>query len=83
LTITLTKEIKGQEFKDLDLLTKLLAPRKITTEPNIEVLSTQDNEEEAELVAKTDKLTLEQNEILQGMCLGLSLTNVHGRPTLH
>ncbi|KAF5365617.1 hypothetical protein D9758_003180 [Tetrapyrgos nigripes] len=27
LTVTLTKQVKGEEFKDLDLLAKLLAPR--------------------------------------------------------
>ncbi|KAF9452242.1 SHQ1-domain-containing protein [Macrolepiota fuliginosa MF-IS2] len=64
LTVTLTKETKGQEFKDLDLLTKLLAPRKTKVEPTIEVLSSQENEEE-ELVSKVDKLSLEQNEILE------------------
>lgn len=65
LTITLTKENKGQEFKDLDLLTKLLAPRKISAEPTIEVISSQENEEE-ELVSSVDRLSLEQNELLEG-----------------
>ncbi len=65
LTISLTKEEKGQEFKDLDLLTKLLAPRKTKTEPTIEVVSSQDNEEE-ELVSSVDKLSLERNELLEG-----------------
>ncbi|KAF5358354.1 hypothetical protein D9756_001892 [Leucocoprinus leucothites] len=64
LTITLTKEIKGQEFKDLDLLTKLLAPRKTSTEPTIEVVSSQDNDEEDELSSGIGNLSLEQNEIL-------------------
>ncbi|KXN82555.1 Protein shq1 [Leucoagaricus sp. SymC.cos] len=65
LTITITKEHKGQEFKDLDLLTKLLAPRQTTTEPTIEVLSPQENDDEGDLASRVDKLTLEQNEILQ------------------
>lgn len=38
--MTLTKEIKGQDFKDLDLLSKLLAPRPSAVAPMIEVLST-------------------------------------------
>lgn len=64
LTISLSKENKGQEFKDLGLLTKLLAPRKNKIEPTIEVISSQNNEEE-ELVSSIDKLSLEQDEILE------------------
>ncbi|KAK7466928.1 hypothetical protein VKT23_003992 [Stygiomarasmius scandens] len=66
LTVTLTKEIKGQEFKDLDLLAKLLAPRPtMHTPPSIEVVSTQDTADEDELVAKTQDLSLEQKELLE------------------
>ena len=71
LTISLTKENKGQDFKDLDLLTKLLAPRKTYTGPTIEVVSSQDTEE-SELVSGIDNLSLEKNEILQGMIHGLT-----------
>ncbi|KAF9065291.1 SHQ1 protein-domain-containing protein [Rhodocollybia butyracea] len=49
LTVTLTKEIKGQEFDDLDLLAKLLAPRPTVQEPLIE----------------TQKLSLHDREILE------------------
>ena len=66
LTITLTKENKGQEFQDLDLLTKLLAPRKTSVGPTIEVVSSQETEEN-ELVSGIDNLSLEKNEFLQGM----------------
>ena len=69
LTISLTKEDKGQDFKDLDLLTKLLAPRKTSTGPTIEILSSQDTEE-SELVSGIDNLSLDKNEILQGMVHG-------------
>ncbi|KAL9714822.1 hypothetical protein Ac2012v2_001482 [Leucoagaricus gongylophorus] len=64
LTITLTKENKGQEFQDLDLLTKLLAPRKTSVGPTIEVISSQETEEN-ELVSGIDNLSLEKNEFLQ------------------
>lgn len=64
LTISLTKEDKGQDFKDLDLLTKLLAPRKTSMGPTIEMVSSQDTEE-SELVSGIDNLSLEKNEILQ------------------
>ncbi|THU99343.1 SHQ1-domain-containing protein [Dendrothele bispora CBS 962.96] len=71
LTVTLTKEIKGQEFKDLDLLAKLLAPRPTVSAPSIEVLSTQDtagdDNDEHELVAQTQKLSLEQKELLEAV----------------
>ncbi|KAF9050644.1 SHQ1-domain-containing protein [Hymenopellis radicata] len=38
ITVTLTKENRGQEFKDLDLMAKLLAPRPSKHTPLIEVL---------------------------------------------
>ncbi|KAJ3562171.1 hypothetical protein NP233_g9743 [Leucocoprinus birnbaumii] len=72
LTITLTKEVKGQEFKDLDLLTQLLAPRKTNAEPTIEVLASTNNEEEV-LASGINKLSLEQDEILQGMRIALAV----------
>ncbi|PFH52400.1 hypothetical protein AMATHDRAFT_189553 [Amanita thiersii Skay4041] len=59
LTITLSKEVEGQEFKDLDLLASLLAPRRAATQPSIEVLS-------SDLSAQTDALSLEQQQILEG-----------------
>ncbi|OCH95608.1 SHQ1-domain-containing protein [Obba rivulosa] len=69
LTVTLSKEVKGQEFKDLDLLAKLLAPRPTPqkTAPVIEVLDSVDatGTDEDELVNKTQNLTLEQREILE------------------
>ena len=39
LSVSLTKEQKGQHFKDLDLLAKLLAPRQSKAAPSIEVIS--------------------------------------------
>ncbi|KAF8626286.1 hypothetical protein AX15_004957 [Amanita polypyramis BW_CC] len=56
LTVTLTKEVKGQEFKDLDLLAKLLAPRPPVKRPTIEVLSSD----------SSGSLSSEQREILEG-----------------
>ena len=72
LTVTLTKEVPGQEFKDLDLLAKLLAPRPskdAPPQPTIEVLDSQTSEQDDdadELVDRTRGLTLEQREILDG-----------------
>jgi protein SHQ1 len=50
LTVTLTKEVKGLEFEDLDLLAKLLAPRqtKNQTTPSIEVLASTTAEGDAD-----------------------------------
>ncbi|KAH6919073.1 SHQ1 protein-domain-containing protein [Coprinopsis sp. MPI-PUGE-AT-0042] len=50
LTVTLTKEVKGQDFEDLDLLAKLLAPRqtKNKTTTSIEVLASTTTEVEAD-----------------------------------
>ncbi|KDQ59432.1 hypothetical protein JAAARDRAFT_32995 [Jaapia argillacea MUCL 33604] len=72
LTVSLTKEVKGEEFKDLDLLAKLLAPRPSKDQPSqpmIEVLdseSTSDDGEE-DLVNRTNQLNLdsEQQTILE------------------
>ncbi|KAG5647129.1 hypothetical protein DXG03_001084 [Asterophora parasitica] len=71
LTVTLTKENKGQVFDDLDLLAKLLAPRPSVAHPTIEVISEstkQEDEPTAEeyLATKTNALSLEheREEIL-------------------
>ncbi|KAJ7111162.1 SHQ1 protein-domain-containing protein [Mycena crocata] len=64
LTITLTKETKGQEFTDLDLLAKLLAPRSSHQAPLIEVIGQEDVDEADDLVARTNALSLEHEEIL-------------------
>ncbi|KAJ4001400.1 SHQ1 protein-domain-containing protein [Lentinula boryana] len=66
LNVTLTKEIKGQEFKDLDLLAKLLAPRPTAHEPMIEVISSEDTAEDPDqLVTETQNLSLHEHEILE------------------
>ena len=64
LTITMTKENKGQDFKDLDLLAKLLAPRTTTHQPVIEILSS-DNGNESDMVSKIQGLSLEENLSLE------------------
>ena len=64
LTITMTKENKGQDFKDLDLLAKLLAPRTTTHQPVIEVLSS-DNGNEPDMISKIQGLSLEENLSLE------------------
>lgn len=64
LTITMTKENKGQDFKDLDLLAKLLASRTTTRQPVIEVLSS-DNGDESDMVSKIQGLSLEENLSLE------------------
>jgi protein SHQ1 len=70
LTVTLTKETKGLEFPDLDLLAKLLAPRHVEApkQPAIEVIGseTSPQNELEELVDLTDAMSLEQREILEG-----------------
>ena len=73
LTVTLTKEVHGQIFDDLDLLAKLLAPRPTAPQPAIEVISgtsdhLENHIEETDLVSKTEALSLEREreEILKG-----------------
>ncbi|KAJ6480262.1 SHQ1 protein-domain-containing protein [Mycena sanguinolenta] len=72
LTVTLTKESKGQVFPDLDLLSKLLAPRPSQPAPLIEVVGQDDDtiddgqEDDGtdDLVSRTNALSLEYKEIL-------------------
>jgi protein SHQ1 len=75
LTLTLSKECPGQEFKDLDLLAKLLAPRPVVPQPLIEVTSgdpaVHEDPEHLDLIARTEALSLDHDEILQGMTDGL------------
>ncbi|KAJ7708286.1 SHQ1 protein-domain-containing protein [Mycena rosella] len=59
LTVTLTKESRGQEFADLDLLSKLLAPRPSQQAPLIEVIGQEDADDADDLVARTNALSLE------------------------
>lgn len=74
LTITLTKETKGQDFKDLDLLSKLLAPKSLVDGPAptpiIEVLhsevTTNAEADADELSGHMAKLTTVEHELLQG-----------------
>lgn len=69
LAVTLTKAVPGERFEDLDLFAKLLAPRPAERPPQgplIEVLDTQ-NAEEDDLVTRTEGLSLEQQEILEGV----------------
>ncbi|KAH8117495.1 SHQ1-domain-containing protein [Phellopilus nigrolimitatus] len=73
LTVTLTKAIPGEDFKDLDVLAKLLAPPKRdepAPQPAIEVLDSEDAEEvpqtaEIDLAEATKQLSLDQREVLQ------------------
>ena len=70
LIVTLTKGTKGEEFKDLDLLVKLLAPRstRVPHQPIIEVVRTEDvSNDEDDLVERTRALTLDRQEILEGV----------------
>ena len=75
LTITLTKEVKGQYFPDLDLLAKLLAPRPFQPPrgPAIQVLASQSAPEDeiAEISRHADNLSLE-DEFVQGTLSGRS-----------
>ncbi|KZV69670.1 SHQ1-domain-containing protein [Peniophora sp. CONT] len=68
LTVTLTKEQKGEDFPDLDLLAKLLAPRpSAQTQPQgplIEVLGSEDDEG-VDLAEQTRSLSLEESTLTQ------------------
>jgi hypothetical protein len=78
LTVTLTKVNKGQVFDDLDLLAKLLAPRRSKQDPSpsIEVLSVE-NRPEDDLVTKTEALALERDEFAEGRLFKNSDVQLH------
>ena len=61
LTLTLTKQVEGQDFKDLDLIAKLLAPPKSSARPIIEVLSSKTS-----LATSVDEDHPERRQILEG-----------------
>jgi protein SHQ1 len=73
LTVTLTKESRGQTFEDLDLLAKLLAPRvpEHHVEPTIEVIDSHDapTTGEDEVIQRMEALGLdeERRQILEGI----------------
>ncbi|KAF8655968.1 hypothetical protein AX16_002828 [Volvariella volvacea WC 439] len=62
LTVTLTKETKGQEFCDLDLLAKLLAPKPLQPIAPIEVVSSTgaDDDQEDRLTTQIKALNLDE-----------------------
>ena len=62
LTLTLTKQVEGQDFKDLDLIAKLLAPPKSSVRPIIEVLSSQ----ASPAASGVDEDHPERRQILEG-----------------
>ena len=69
--MTLTKENPGEEFKDLDILAKLLAPKRPEpAQPVIEVLGSDNpaetDQDEEELVKATEKLDIGHRELLEG-----------------
>lgn len=68
LTVTLSKQEKGEVFDDLDLLAKLLAPKPTTrTTPSIEVLSDEDSDALNTLVDRTEDLSIDDAELAEGM----------------
>jgi hypothetical protein len=73
LNVTLSKESYGQDFKDLDLLAKLLAPRPTVDaapRPTIEVIGPDNvpqDDEVADLTRLTEGLSLQHEELNEGM----------------
>lgn len=69
LTISLTKENKGENFKDLDLLAKLLAPRpsQVQNHPVVEVIGSEDNNSDDEdLANRTRHLNIDHQNFIDG-----------------
>lgn len=71
LTVTLTKETPGETFSDLDILSKLLAPKKEDPPAPIEIINstehtTESNTYEEDLIEATAELQIHEKEILDG-----------------
>ncbi|PAV24307.1 SHQ1-domain-containing [Pyrrhoderma noxium] len=67
LTVTLTKSTPGEDFKDLDVLARLLAPPKLDTsntptQPLIEVMDSQDDNDDA---VSLEELSQDQRDLLE------------------
>lgn len=86
LTVTLTKASIGENFKDLDILAKLLAPQRgeAVPTPVIEVIGSNDNQSpldqrrDGELVRAAESLSLkdeDEQDVLDG-----EITFVNGSP---
>ena len=74
LTVTLTKEKSGELFRDLDLLAKLLAPRKTAKKTaNIEVISSSSDTENQlnGLTSRVGALSLDGDDISDGQSVEL------------
>ncbi|KII89034.1 hypothetical protein PLICRDRAFT_40686 [Plicaturopsis crispa FD-325 SS-3] len=69
LNVTLTKEVPGQEFKDLDLLAKLLAPRPSENAPKVPIIEVVGGDNtpgvDDELAESVQRLSLDRREILE------------------
>ena len=71
LTVTLTKSTPGEDFKDLDVLARLLAPPKLDTsnaptQPLIEVMDSQDGNDDT---VSLQELSQDQRDLLEGRIL--------------
>lgn len=71
LTVTLTKSTPGEDFKDLDVLARLLAPPKLDTshtptQPLIEVMDSQDGNDDT---VSLEDLSQDQRDLLEGRIL--------------
>lgn len=65
LTVTLTKATPGKDFKDLDVLAKLLAPpQRVDHGPIIEVVG--EEQKEAQVSETKDALDTETEELMEG-----------------
>ena len=69
--MTLTKSTPGEDFKDLDVLARLLAPPKLDTshtptQPLIEVMDSQDGNDDT---VSLEDLSQDQRDLLEGRIL--------------
>lgn len=87
LSVTLTKASQGHDFKDLDILAKLLAPPEPASQSLIEVIDSQNLDglslEENATALSRDNLSSDQKAVLEGMLLSHLLNNEISNRIIH
>lgn len=87
LSVTLTKASPGHDFKDLDILAKLLAPPEHASQSLIEVIDSQNLDglslEENATELSRDNLSSDQKAVLEGMLLSHLLNNEISNRIMH
>ena len=76
-TLTLTKLNRGENFPDLDLLGKLLAPPAAQSTPRNATIEVLDSQDTSANTVMSDPGDTERKEFLDGVCIATFLCLIH------